>query len=693
MNIIRRIIRTLTLLLILFLSPAVFAQEQTSEENFVFWTSEGMVVFTGNAILSEEFPVQGRVAAIVYRQLEGESDFRETARIQRPETWEEFREKSTGRLTEALMDITQTETEEELWDYIRENPQADNYSFLIFEREFQQALGLAFLDEETKNLAPGETARYKVTYLLEDGSEEDQEAIGSAYAGQQPSILPPVTVGFLESESTVGGQWAAPVEGSEDALFANIYRQTDLQGEFERIPTRLMAMRNQQEGIITYQWDEPAEPERWYRYFIEPLDLVGNPGPRSDTLQVISVDFNNIPLMSNVEVSDTSSGIHLSWERLPNKPWLTGIEIQRSRSSSGGYIVLDTLAITTTEFIDTQIVPNRTYYYEFRVVTIRDRVALPSAVARGSFENRYMPPSTPTGVTAVQEGEHIRINWDSVQEPDLYAYYVYRGTSRYDSLVVASRAITDTTTFLDESEILSGRTSYTYAVKAVNMSGLESDLSDFVIIRPDRRVAPPPPPGISGYGEFNRIRLTWRNMARQDEAVTGYHVYRSSEPVSAEAVDHANGSPLEISGLERLTDVPISATAFDDTGLTSGQQFYYAVSSVDIFDVESTLSPFTSFRTLRPELSSPSQVSVRQINGRVEVRWNRTRQDGATGYQIFRRSRGETEPELIGSAALEETIFNDTDAVPGSLYWYSVNVVAGEFESPRSREYSVMLRD
>ncbi len=104
-----------------------------------------------------------------------------------------------------------------------------------------------------------------------------------------------------------------------------------------------------------------------------------------------------------------------------------------------------------------------------------------------------LPPSPPAGLTAVQENEGIRLNWDSVEEPNLYAYYVYRGTSRYDSLAVVSHAIQDTTTFFDNAEQLSGRTNYVYAVKAVSNNKLESDLSNMVTIRPDRIVRPPAP--------------------------------------------------------------------------------------------------------------------------------------------------------------------------------------------------------
>ncbi len=678
---------TLTaIVLFLICQPIIMAQEAQYVENLVRWTSDGMIVQTSDAALSPERPVDGRIETVIYRQLEGESSFRELARLGRAETWEEFADRAGSELIEILMTGLELETQEELWQYIQEHPEGTHYGLLIFNSDFQKAFGLMFLDDETHDLPDGEVVRYRVTYTLESGEESDLQYTGEAVAGTMPRLLAPVRERINESTTQIGVQWSSPIEGSEDAAFANIYRRTGIDGEFEELPSQLLAIRSEETGRIHYHWDQSAEPESWYSFFIEPVDIAGNTGPRSDTLQVVSVDFNNLPLMSNVEVLENDSGIHLAWERLPNKPWLTGIEVQRSRQASGGFVVLDTLAVTATEFIYTQIVPNQTYHYEFRVVTIRPRTSLPSAVARAAFENRVMPPSAPTGLRAEHEGEHIRLTWKSVEEPDLYAYYVYRSTSRHDSLVVASRAITDSTTFLDTSEILHGRTNYTYAVKAVNMSGLESELSSFVAIRPNRFVEPIAPAGVSGYGEYNRIRLSWRDVQRRDDAVVGYHVYRSRQPVEALRPDEL---PDEV---VRLTENRIEATSFDDLDVEPGQRYYYAVSSVDIFDVESSLSPFAGFSTSRPSLLAPSQVSARSINGQAEVRWNRTHQPGAAGYTVYRRTRDQEEPVVVGTLPVDETMFIDADATAGTLYWYSVSVITDEDESPRSLEQSLTVR-
>ncbi|WP_234570693.1 fibronectin type III domain-containing protein [Rhodohalobacter sp. 614A] len=684
------------LLLIFFLagiiiSPALLRAQQTNVqyvEDMVNWTENGMVVFVSDAALSPDMPQTGRVQGIIYRSVGDSTSYEEIGRLGRAESLEEFKERASDDLMAALLESTDAETEEEVWEFVKEHPKSDDYGFLAFDSDFWKAFGTAYFDTESIEFPEGETVYYQIRYLMDDGSVSDYRMVSSDVVGHQPRLLRPQVIDRMERDSLVSGTWSSPIEGSEDAFFGYIYKQMGDDGEFERLPERLMARRNE-DSLLVYQWEEAVEPERAYRYFIEPVDLVGNTGPRSDTLTVISVDFEKLPLLGNVTAIDTTAGIHLSWEKIPQKPYLTGIEIRRSRDARKEFITLDTLSTQATEYLDTQLIPNKSYYYEFRIVTMRPKNELPSAVASASFKNEMMAPAPPSGLTAVREGEGIRLDWDSVEEPDLFAYYVYRGTSRYDSLVVASPAIKDTTTFFDDNEILSGRTNYVYAVKAVNLSEMESDLSEMVVIRPDRVVRPPAPTGIEGYAEQQRIRLVWRDQTSRDNAVEGYNIYRSRSPLEMTPDSAAAADQAEQAGFEKINEELITTTAFDDTSIESGQTYYYALSSMDAFGVESLMSNPAGFTGSTLSLRPPSQVSVRPVSEGIELRWNQTLQDGATGYRIFRRSRGQSESTAIGLNDLEETRFLDQDISSGELYWYSVAVVGEERESFTSREESV----
>lgn len=677
-------------LLVVFSLPLnINAQTNQNPENLVNWSPEGMIVFASNAGLSEEFPQSGRVEAVVYRKLSEEGEYEEIARLQAPETVDELNERANQTFLDRLMEETNSSSEEELFNFVRSNSAIETYGFIGFDPQLWRVLGTAYFDKETLNFEHGQQVWYQIRYEMEDGSQSGEVLEGSDTVRNSPDILAPQSIDRMERDSLVTATWASPIEGSEDAYFARVYQQTG-DDEFTMLEDRIMGRRNA-DSLIVYQYEQVAEPENAYRFFIEPIDVVGNPGPHSDTLTVISVDFENLPLLGEVEAKDTTAGIHLSWEEIPQKPYLTGIEIRRSRDARRNFITLDTLSIQTTEYLDTQLVPNRSYYYEFRIVTMRDRNELPSAVASASFTNEMLPPTPPTGLTAQNEEDGVRLNWDPVATNDLFAYYVYRGTSRYDSLVVASPAIKDTTTFFDDNPILSGRTNYVYAVKAVSLSEMESELSNMVTIRPDRIVRPPAPVGIEGYAEQSRVRLFWSDQAERDQAVQGYNLYRSDSPMEI-IPDSATASiQSDQTGFERVNDSLITTTSFDDINVESGQTYYYLLSSVDVFDVESLMSNTASFTPSAPALRPPSRVSVRSVSTGVELRWNQTLQDGAMGYRVYRRARGESDATAVGMNQLEETRFTDENVSEGELYWYSVSVIGENAESEASSEESVRV--
>ncbi len=670
-----------------------FEQIESPEDldGLVHWTYDGMVVFASDAALSDEQPNEGRIQAVIYRQIGANSEFEEVARLQRPDTWEEFVELGGTELIQVLLDATENETDEELWDFIKENPEIDEYGFLGFNPDLWRALGTVYFDTETVDLPDREEVAYKVRYVMEDGEITDFFLHGSAYVGQEPNLLRPQFLDRTESKNHVGVRWFSSLEGGDDAFFGKVYKQVGEEEVFEPIEGRIMALRDIDNDIIIYEVDDSAEPNHAYRYYVKPLDIVGNPGPASDTLTVLSVDFNNLPLVTNATATDTTAGIHLSWDKIEDLPYITGIEIQRSRDARHSYVTLDTLSVRSTEYLDTRLVPNQTYYYRFRIVTMRATQDLPSAVASASFRNT-LPPSPPSGLTAKPEEDGIRLNWDSSAEADLFGYYVYRSTNTSDSMQVVSRAISDTTTFFDDSEELDGRTNYVYKVKAVNMSELESEYSNRAVARPDRIVRPPTPTGIDGYAEQQRIRLFWRDQKRRDGAVKGYHVYRHQNRVNQFPDGESASIQAEQTGFERINSELITSTSYDDREVRSGENYYYSISTVDHFGVESGLSTPKRLTTESAALRPPSQVSARVVTGGIEVRWNRTMQENVEEYQIYRRERGQDTPSLVGSVSAETTRFTDDEVTEETLYWYSVSVVRGDQESSRGREQSVTVR-
>jgi glycosidase len=127
---------------------------------------------------------------------------------------------------------------------------------------------------------------------------------------------------------------------------------------------------------------------------------------------------------------------------------------------------------------------------------------------------------------------------------------------------------------------------------------------------------PEPPSGLVADEGNGSVDLDWDATA----GATGYHVYRS---------------PLTGGGFVRLTDTPIGATDFSDTGLENGRTYFYVVTALDAAGNESAWSDEVS---AQPHLSigwanlqwPPTMTHVISTTDRTDDAYGQVWIDGAT---------------------------------------------------------------
>ncbi len=93
------------------------------------------------------------------------------------------------------------------------------------------------------------------------------------------------------------------------------------------------------------------------------------------------------------------------------------------------------------------------------------------------------PPPTPIGISAVQEGNAVELDWQSSLNAESYNVYRAPGDTDVDSSadrVNGDTPITDTA-FTDES--VQAGTVYSYGVTAVGADGRESSASASITLR------------------------------------------------------------------------------------------------------------------------------------------------------------------------------------------------------------------
>ncbi len=148
---------------------------------------------------------------------------------------------------------------------------------------------------------------------------------------------------------------------------------------------------------------------------------------------------------------------------------------------------------------------------------------------------------------------------------------------------------------------------------------------------------------------FDSVEVSWNEVPD----ASGYEVYRAGSRL-APYVKVFTAQPGTLS--------------FTDTGLWTGQMYYYKVCAFKTVDEETAYRRFSEVKTTTPKLSAPTITAEPVTDGSVAITWDSV--PGATGYEIWRSSWENGPYKLIGSTC--DTSAMDYDADAGVTYYYKV---------------------
>lgn len=253
-----------------------------------------------------------------------------------------------------------------------------------------------------------------------------------------------------------------------------------------------------------------------------------------------------------------------------------------------------------TSFTDTGLSNGEEYFYRVLAVDGEGDESGLSDPASATPGDRTAPPA-PNGLSASAGEGEIQLSWNSVDAGDLDGYNVYRSQSPFSDVSGASRAndrLVSGSSFTDDE--VSNGTEYFYRVTAVDDAGNESDPSGQENATPEDRTAPPPPTDLSGSASEGEVQLNWDEVGASD--LDGYNVYRSQSSFG------------NVSRARRVNDQLVDGTFFTDTGVVSGETYYYRVTAVDEAGNESDPSGQRKVTTLLTELQiGPLTLTANQI--------------------------------------------------------------------------------
>ncbi|MFD1715376.1 pectinesterase family protein [Amnibacterium flavum] len=230
---------------------------------------------------------------------------------------------------------------------------------------------------------------------------------------------------------------------------------------------------------------------------------------------------------------------------------LAGYRVYRSVGTSvtPGVATLVATLGAVSSFTDTGLTNNTTYSY---AVKSFDQVGNASAAATASVKPAdTAPPATPTGLTATGGDSKVLLAWTANTEGDLAGYNVYRDGNKLNSALLTTPAYT-------ESGLDNG-TAYSYSVKAVDTTGLESAAATATATPKVGDAAPPATPtGVGTVLGKNAVTVNWSAVGDGDLA--GYDVVRDGTVVGS---------------------VAAGTTSYTDTAVVIGTAYSYTVVAKD----------------------------------------------------------------------------------------------------------------
>lgn len=320
-------------------------------------------------------------------------------------------------------------------------------------------------------------------------------------------------------------------------------------------------------------------------------------------------------------------------------------------------------AITTNQTKDFTFnitAPSNPGTYNFQWKMLKESVAwfggLTSNVSI-SVQSASMP-AAPSDLTAtIESATSIRLNWtdNSSNETGFKIEWKPAGGS-YAEISTGPGVVTYLKTGLTTG------TTYYFRVKACNGS-LCSAYSNEVSTAPNN--PPAVPAGLTAAAiSVSQINLSWSAAS----GASSYNLYRSATQAGAYA---------------KINTSAITATTYNNTGLTANTEYWYKVSSVNTAG-ESAQSGAVSKKTLPAALTNFRVTG--QTESSISLAWDSV--GGLLGYDVYRSSTQSGTYTKLNSQPMTTASYTNTGLTGATTYWYKAKAVNTSGESAFSTAVS-----
>jgi|GEM_PF-2417661 len=394
-----------------------------------------------------------------------------------------------------------------------------------------------------------------------------------------------------------------------------------------------------------------------YRYCVKAFDAIPNVSASSGSVSVTTLDLTApvfpVSAVANAQAQSTTQ-VLVGWPTTAtDNVAVTGYVVSRALANDPGTVTaLGTVSATTANLTDSGLTPGATYVYSVQAVDASGNLSaalqatvqlpVPDTQAPDQPANLSASNATATGLT---------LTWDKpADNVGVTGYQVWR--SDVTGNPVATILSGDQLSFTDTN--LTPQTTYTYLVIAVDAAGNASTAATLDASTIADLQAPTAPGNLIA----NNVTLTGLNLqwtpSADNVAVTGYEVWRSN----------STNSPFVL-----VSNSPLTATTFSDSGLQSGTSYYYFVRALDAYG-NTADSATLQVATLAPDTTPPTIPTLTATAtsfARTHLSWVAATDAGGLASYTLQRN-GQT----LAALGSNVTSYDDNALTPGQTYNYTV---------------------
>ena len=365
--------------------------------------------------------------------------------------------------------------------------------------------------------------------------------------------------------------------------------------------------------------DESLTPGTSFTYTVKAVFTAGVSAPSSSDTGFVGFA---IVAPTGVDATDgtITTGVNVTWIE---QVGATGYQVFRSGTTAPIAVVG-----LVSSYTDTPPLPGKIYTYSVKAIFTAGTSA--SSASNTGWQN--LPAPSAVTATAGTFANKVVVAWLPVIGATGYKIFRVGSETAIGSVGSSSLTFSDTTA--------TPGTSYEYFVKATSTAGLSAMSASQSGYR-----NLPAPTGVAAT-DGTSVAFVGVSWVAAPGAVA-YEIFRSG---TADAIGTSSG------------------TSFNDVGAVAGTLCTYTVKAKGAVGVSAASTGNTGFRGI----SAPTAVAASDGTSAASVTVTWVASTGATAYKIFRSGS----VSAIGTVGAVTT-FNDTSAVVGVLYTYTVKAVVG----------------